>query len=55
MSTQKYYLNEFFSLPKTHVYIDGLENDCNFTLKKFSYLDLCNVVLDFERHDVKES
>ena len=33
-------MRRFFWAPKTHVEIDGLENNHNFALIKFSYLDL---------------
>ena len=36
-------LRRFFRAPKTHVLFDGLENNFNFTLIKFPYLDLWEV------------
>ena len=37
-------MRRFFWAPKTHVYIDCLENNFNFPLLKFHYLDLCYVL-----------
>ena len=33
-------MRRFFRAPKTHVFIDEYENNYNFTLIKFPYLDL---------------
>ena len=40
-------IRRIFSAPKVHVEIDGYENNyINFTLIKFRYLILCNILTD---------
>ena len=43
-------MRRFFRAPKTHVTIDGYENNYNFTIIKFPYLDCQSVLYLIQRH-----